>query len=180
MHWHLNISINSKVLLFTHKNFIDEIKLLVILVIFTYDHCNSCAQLFGTSITLLQLLISIYYLFFHPSRGICWCFLKTIAWIFRAHIHYQHFKKISFSENFGKLSSKTFILESFIQVHLLAFLVYERPLALKGSRPFQRCKIIMPTLKSIIDGGVEQQGWLEKISETNSRGNWNSSGIGKN
>ena len=27
----------------------------------------------------------------------------------------------------------------------------------------------MPTLRSLIDGGVEQQGWLEKISNTN---NW--------
>ena len=55
---HLNISINSKVLFFPYKKFIEKNKR------FAYDHYNSCAQLFGTSITLLQLLISLYYLFF--------------------------------------------------------------------------------------------------------------------
>ena len=71
---------------------------------FTYDHYNFCAHLFGTSITLLQLLIS----------------LKKRPWelLERAPINYKHFKRNSFSENFGKLFSKTFILEPFIQVHL--------------------------------------------------------------
>ena len=82
------------------------------------------------------------------------------------------FQKNSFSENFGKISSKALNLESFIQVHLQAFLVCERTLALKSSHPFQKCKRIMPTLRSLIDEGVEQQMWFEKIGKTNSQGNW--------
>ena len=46
------------------------------------------------------------------------------------------FQKNSFSENFRKLFNKTFVLESFIQALLQAFLLYKRPLTLKGLRPF--------------------------------------------
>ena len=66
MYWHLSISFNSKVLFSLYKTFIENIKHLV-----AYDHYNSSAQLFDTSITLLQLIISLYYLFSsiqrHPS-----------------------------------------------------------------------------------------------------------------
>ena len=72
IHWHLNFSINSKVLFFPNKNFIEK-------TVESLEHS--------------------------PITSIS--------------------KKNSFSENFGKLFSKTFILESFIQVHLQAFLVCE-------------------------------------------------------
>ena len=55
---------------------------------FIYDHYNSCAHLFDTSITFLQLIISLYYLFSDPSRGIHWCFMKKFVWIFRVPIYY--------------------------------------------------------------------------------------------
>ena len=79
-------------------------------------------------------------------------------------------KKNSFSENVGKLFSKTFMLESVMQLHLQAFLVCESSLSLKGSRLFQTCQRLMHTVRSLIDRKVEQQVCSEKRSNTNSRG----------
>ena len=76
-------------------------------------------------------------MFFYPSRGIHWCFLRRLfEFLEHPFITSISKKKKSFSDNFGKLPSKTFILESFIQEHLQNFLVCERPVALKSSRPF--------------------------------------------
>ena len=38
---------------------------------------------------------------------------------------------------------------------------------------------MVPTLRSLIDGGCGIVGGLEKISKINSRGGWNSRGVGK-
>ena len=69
MHWNLNVSINSKVLFLPYKYFLEKIKYLHMTIYMNIY--NSYAQLFGTSITLLQLMISLYYLFFiHPEASI--------------------------------------------------------------------------------------------------------------
>ena len=52
MHWHLNISINNKVLFFRYKNFIEKMKRLHMAI-------TTFVQLFGTSITLLHLLMPL-------------------------------------------------------------------------------------------------------------------------
>ena len=49
------------------------------------------APLFGTSITLLQLLIFLLSSF-HACRSIHWCFRKKVVLIFEVLIHH-HFKK---------------------------------------------------------------------------------------
>ena len=102
---------------------------------FTYDHYNSCAQLFGASITLLQLLILLmlyFFIYIEASIGVLYRSLLELL----EHPSINRISKKNFLWNIGKLPSKTFILQSFIQVHLQAFLVCERPLALKGSLLF--------------------------------------------
>ena len=105
--WHrlLGISIDTAKFYFFLINFFWKIK---------HDQYNSCANLFGTSITLLQLLIYLWSSF-NPSRGNkkgCLIFWST---------HSLPFRKNSCSENFAKLSQNTSILASLIEVHLQAF-----------------------------------------------------------
>ena len=53
-HWHLGISIDTGKFYFSLTKFFWKIK---------HDQCNSCAHLFDTSITLLQLPISLWSFF---------------------------------------------------------------------------------------------------------------------
>ena len=89
MHWHLNISINSKVFFFPYKNFIEKIK-----------HLNMTITTLMLNYLAPVLLISPYYLFFiHPEASI-------FVWIFRAPIHYWHFKKIVLVKILGNFPVK--------------------------------------------------------------------------
>ena len=117
MHWHLSISVNSKILncsyfFIVYKYFFWKNKT------FIHDQSQSCAQLFGTSINLLQLIISLLSLFIHPEASIGVLGKR----LFEYWSTYQlKFLKNSFGTNFAKLSSKTLILQFFIRVHLQAF-----------------------------------------------------------
>ena len=75
-HWHCKI-------LFSLTKFYEKKK---------YGQYNSCALLFGTSITLLQLIIFLWS-FFHLSMDIHWYFRKKVILIFGVHIRY-HFKML--------------------------------------------------------------------------------------
>ena len=76
-----------------------------------YDQSNSCTQLFGISITLLQLLISLLSFFIHPEASIG--VLEKKIYEFLEHPY------ISMSEKcFNKMFWGNSILKSLIQVHL--------------------------------------------------------------
>ena len=96
MHWHLHISISSKVLSFPHKNFVEKIKHLHLTI--TTFVLNYLAPVSLTNFSILS--------FFHPSRGIHWCFIKKVVWIFRAPILTSISKKIVLVKILGNFPVK--------------------------------------------------------------------------
>ena len=126
----LTSSSTAKFFFFPYKNFIEKNKT------FTYDHHNLCSiilhQYHFAAITNFSIL-SFFFIHPEPFIGV----LQKRLFEFLEHPSINSIsKKNGFSENFGKHSSKIFILKSFIQVPLQAFLLCERPLALKGSHSF--------------------------------------------
>ena len=124
----LTSSSTAKFFFFPYKNFIEKNKT------FTYDHHNLCSiilhQYHFAAITNFSILS-----FFSSIQSHSLVFYKKGC--LKEHPSINSIsKKNGFSENFGKHSSKIFILKSFIQVPLQAFLLCERPLALKGSHSF--------------------------------------------
>ena len=80
--WDLGINTDTVKFYFLLQNFMKK----------KYGQYNSCALLFGTSITLLQLIIFLWS-FFHLSMDIHWYFRKKVILIFGVHIRY-HFKML--------------------------------------------------------------------------------------
>ena len=79
-HWHLGISIDTGKFYFSLTKF--SLKKWN-----SYDQYSSCSHLFGASITLVQLFISLWSSF-HPSIKIHW-FSRKKVWIFWAPIHLE-------------------------------------------------------------------------------------------
>ena len=97
MHWHLHISSSSsKVLSFPYKNFVEKIKHLHLTI--TTLALNYLAPVSLTNFSILS--------FFHPSRGIHWCFIKKVVWIFRAPILTSISKKIVLVKILGNFPVK--------------------------------------------------------------------------
>ena len=127
MHCHLAVSISSKILFLPYKIFLKKNKTLPIQIL--------------QSIIWHQYRLStinhFHFLFIHSEASIGVLVKRLFEFLDHPSISIS---KKSFSKNFANLSNETFILESFSQVDLPAFQVWETPLTLKGSYPCQKCK----------------------------------------